>query len=99
MVFQRENRTVLVCNCKWLDNPGNDIYNEFSSDSEWKLSFGASSFLHAGFLYGYLGVSLYQKYHQTGFVEVHLIHCVYECEISVVAVSNVSFFNGYNVSI
>lgn len=35
----------------------------------------------------------------TGFVEVHLIHCVYECEISVVAVSNVSFFNGYNVSI
>lgn len=69
------------------------------SDSEWKLSFGASSFLHAGFLYGYLGVSLYQKYHQTGFVEVHLIHCVYECEISVVAVSNVSFFTGYNVLI
>lgn len=69
------------------------------SDSEWKLSFSASSFLHAGFLYGYLGVSLYQKYHQTGFVEVHLIHGVYECGISDVVVSNVSFFNGYNVSI
>lgn len=35
----------------------------------------------------------------TGFVEVHLIHGVYECGISDVVVSNVSFFNGYNVSI
>lgn len=34
-----------------------------------------------------------------GFVEVYLIYCVYECEIFVVVVFNVLFFNGYNVLI
>lgn len=43
-IFQRENRTVLVCNCKWLDNPGNDIENEFTEWLAMKVEFQCVQF-------------------------------------------------------